>query len=361
MTRLMRNYSTVMTLTPVYSMGFSVGLMMGIQIVTGLMLGIHYVAKEEEAFAQIHSILMRDMDGGWALRYIHANGAGVMMLVLYAHIVRACWYGSMRKSGVWNLGVTIFILVSGVCFTGYSLVLGQMSLFGVVVISSFVTVIPVVGVQILEMIWGGKVVGTDTLQRFFGIHFVLPLLSLALVLGHLLELHRVNSTGEVEMVLSRNDRMKFHPLLLVRDVLIVGMLLMGYLCMVCFDAERLGNVDQYVEADPMVTPKEIAPEYYFLWVYGIVRAIPNKRLGVLFMVLGLLGLYGLVTGYIRWLTNSGLMGGFVYIRSLLLVLLLDAVLCSMVCLMVNHEESMYWLLLATVMGLLTSELEGSMS
>lgn len=191
-----RHYSTTILLTPSYSLGFCVSLFLIIQIVTGFTLASHYVPTCEQAFQVIHSNLMRDLDSGWFLRFLHANGAAFFFLALYLHMFRTLYHGSSYKTKVWVIGVLMYILLCAISFTGYSLVYGQMSLWAIVVICSLVTAIPFIGNDLLLFIWGGSVVSTNTLQRVFCVHFLLPFVLVALVLLHLLFLHEVNSTGE---------------------------------------------------------------------------------------------------------------------------------------------------------------------
>jgi len=346
-------------------------MFLGIQVVTGLFLSTGYVATSGFAFESIHSGIMRDLDSGWCLRSVHANGASFFMLCLYMHMFRCMWHGSPSRTRVWIVGVVMYILLSGCCFTGYSLVYGQMSLWAIVVICSLVTAVPYIGNDILYLIWGGSVVSEVTLRRIFCVHFLMPLILVALSLVHIWFLHGSNSSGEYPAVLSRRDRINFYPLLLVRDVAVFSLVLVVYSYYVFFAPDELGHPDNYVPANALVTPPEIAPEWYFLPVYAVVRAVPHKALGIVCMVLVFLSLANIFPGVghhgmlrsvapaigVRWWTGSGSPTPVSPLsRCLLFLLVLDVYLASKLCLMVNHSESLYWLLLATVIGFFGAEI-----
>lgn len=348
-----RSYSTTALLTPSYSLGFVAGCFLGLQLVTGFVLACHYQPSAECAFTSVDT-LMRDLDSGVILRSLHANGASVFFMALYGHMLRCLWHGSASSRViVWSLGVVIYLLLCGCCFTGYSLVYGQMSLWAIVVICSLVTAIPVVGVEILTLLWGGSVVSGATVNRFFGIHFILPLVLFVLVCLHLWQLHVVNSTGECALVLGRSDRVNFYPLLLVRDVAVGSLFLMVYGCYVYWDQDAFGHPDNYVPANPLVTPAFIAPEWYFLPFYGVIRAIPHKVLGIVVMFALVVSLLSLGDGSLRWLSGFASTS---MVRASMLVWLVDMTVCSYVCLCVNHAESLYWLLSASVLGVMVGEL-----
>lgn len=368
---LYRHYSTTAALTPAYSLGASTGMFLGIQIASGFFLATGYVPTSDSAFESIHSGIMRDLDSGWLLRSVHANGASLFMACLYMHMFRCLWHGSPSRSSIWLVGVVMYILLSAACFTGYSLVYGQMSLWAIVVICSLVTAIPFIGTDLLYLIWGGSVVSGVTLQRLFCIHFLIPLILAGLALLHVTLLHGINSSGEYPIVMSRRDRINMWPLILVRDVAVLSLILIVYCYFVFFSPDELGHPDNYVPANALVTPPEIAPEWYFLPVYAIVRAVPHKALGIVCMVLMFLSLANIFPGVghvgtfrsalsmygVRWWSGSGSPSPVSPLsRCLLLLLLLDVYLASKLCLMVNHSESLYWMLLATVIGMMGSEL-----
>lgn len=317
---------------------------------------------------------MRDLDSGWLLRHIHANGASFLFIMIYLHMFRTLYHGSPSKSTVWIIGIIMYILLCAISFTGYSLVYGQMSLWAIVVICSLVTAIPYIGNDILILIWGGSVVSTSTLQRVFCVHYILPLILILLSLLHLYFLHSINSTGELSIILIRSDRINFYPLLLIRDLFIGSLILLFYIYIIYFNSDILGHSDNYIPANPMVTPPEIMPEFYFLPFYAIIRAIPHKAFGIIIMIFILLSLTNFLPSFnyysylyfnnVRWWSGSNNASGFgslILSRSLLFVLILDIILSSKLCLMVNHFEAMYWLLLINILCLCSSELIKSSS
>lgn len=359
--RLWRSYSTTGLLTPMYSLGFCAGMCLGLQLTTGFVLACWYQPSAEMAFKSVDAI-QRELDAGCMLRSLHGNGASVFFMCVYAHMIRCLLHGSpVSRVSVWTVGVLIWLFLCGACFTGYSLVYGQMSLWAIVVICSLVTAVPVVGVKILELLWGGTVVSGVTVNRFFGIHFILPLALVCLVMVHLILLHLVNSTGECGLVLPRSDRVNFYPLLLGRDVAIVCIPAVILGACAFWDQDRFGHPDNYVMANPLVTPAFIAPEWYFLPFYGVIRAIPHKVLGIVVMAVLLVCLvsYG-VSGvrYSYWI-GGGFSGVSISLRYSVFVWLLDVCVLSYVCLEVNHAESLYWLLVASTLGLWCSEISSN--
>jgi ubiquinol-cytochrome c reductase cytochrome b subunit len=368
---LYRSYSTTVLLTPSYSLGFCTSMFLCIQLLSGFFLSTGYVPTSDFSFESIHSNILRDLDSGWCLRSVHANGASFFMLTVYMHMFRCLWHGSPSRSRIWLVGVIMYILLSGCCFTGYSLVYGQMSLWAIVVICSLVTAVPYVGTDLLHLIWGGSVVSGVTLHRVFCVHFILPFVLAVFSLMHIYFLHGINSSGEYPIVASRRDRINFYPLLLVRDLAIFSLVLVFYSYYVFFSSDELGHPDNYVPANALVTPPEIAPEWYFLPVYAVVRAVPHKALGVICMLLMFLSLANIFPGVghhgilrsflpafgVRWWVSSGSPSSVSPLsRSLLLLVVLDIYLSSKLCLLVNHSESLYWLLLSTVLGFAGSEL-----
>lgn len=293
------------------------------------------------------------------LRSLHANGASVFMMCVYVHMIRCMMHGSgASRVLVWTVGVAIYLMICGACFTGYSLVYGQMSLWAMVVICSLVTALPVVGIQILELLWGGSVVSGATVNRFFGIHFILPLVLVVLVLVHVGALHMVNSSGEATMLLSAGDRVSFYPLLLGRDVaIIVGpAMILGWYAF--FDQDAFGHPDNYCYSNALVTPALIAPEWYFLPFYAIIRAVPHKVLGIIIMALIVVSLFGMGTGGVRM--HQSILGGSSMmdcgVRMSVSIFVLEMTIGSIICLTVNHAESMYWVLCASMIGVCCSEL-----
>jgi len=371
-----RSYSTTILLTPAFSLGFCNSLFLVIQLLSGFTLATGYLPSSSSAFESIHGNIMRDLDSGWLLRSIHANGASLFMACLYMHMFRCLWHGSPSRTHVWLAGVLMYILLCACCFTGYSLVFGQMSLWAIVVICSLVTAVPLIGLDLLHLIWGGSVVSEVTLRRVYCVHFLLPFILAMISIIHIFFLHSTNSSGEYPTVLSRRDRINFYPLLLVRDAVIFSVVFISYSYFVYFAQDDMGHPDNYVVADALVTPPEIAPEWYFLPFYSIVRAIPHKAFGIVMMLFMIISLCNLTPGVgttgllsvvlplygVRWWSGSGSPSPISSLsRCLLIVLLVDVYLASRLCLLVNAAEALYWLLVITVIGFLGSELGRSSS
>ena len=347
-----RQYSTTILLSPSYSIGFCASMFIIIQIITGYILASNYIPSTTQAFNVIHNIIMRELDTGWLLRFNHINGCAFLFIVIYLHMYRCLYNNSIAKSSVWIVGIIMYILICGISFTGYSLVYGQMSLWAIVVICSLVTAIPLIGNQLLILIWGGSVVSSVTLQRIFCVHYILPLLLILFIIIHLYNLHNVNSTGDLYLISNRYDRINFYPLLLIRDLFIGSIVLIIYNIFVYYYSDLFGHSDNYVPANPLVTPSEIMPEFYLLPFYALIRAIPHKILGIIMMVLFLLSLTNLspLTS-VRMYNNIPILH-----QSLLFLLLLDLVIASELCLYINHYSSMYILLLLSMFSLLQHHL-----
>lgn len=271
-----------------YMWGFGsiLGLCLVIQLVTGIMLAMHYIPHVDLAFNSVEHI-MRDVNYGWVLRYFHANGASMFFFIVYLHIARGIYYGSYLKTMVWGVGVVLFIVMMATAFIGYVLPWGQMSLWGATVITNLVSAVPVIGNDIVQWIWGGFSVGNATLNRFFSFHYLLPFIIAALVIVHILALHEYGSSNPLG-ISANIDKIPFHPYYTIKDLLgfiIVGLVL-SYL--VSFAPNALGHPDNYIMANPLVTPPSIVPEWYFLFAYAILRSIPNKALGVVALLSSLL-------------------------------------------------------------------------
>lgn len=350
-----RSYSTTALLTPSYSLGFCALACFSLQLVGGFLLACHYSPTGSGAFLSVDSI-SRELDAGCILRSLHANGASLFSAAVLGHLLRCLYHGSaLTRPVVWSFGVSIYLMLCGCCFTGYSLVYGQMSLWAMVVICSLVTAVPVIGLDILSYLWGGLVVSGVTVNRFFCLHFILPLVLVVLVCAHLWFLHAVNSTGELGLVLTRLERVNFMPLLLVRDVAVGSLAFLALGLVSCWNADVFGHADNYVPANPLVTPALIAPEWYFLPFYAIVRAIPQKALGVVIMLLYVGSFFA--AGLSSYSVSLGMIG----LRTVLGLFLLDATVMSYCCLCVNHAETVYGLLVATVLGALTADIIGQSS
>lgn len=255
-----------------------------IQIVTGVTLAMHYNPSVLEAFDSIEHI-MRDVNNGWLIRYLHSNTASAFFFLVYLHIGRGMYYGSYKapRTLVWVLGTIIFILMVGTAFLGYVLPYGQMSLWGATVITNLISAIPWIGQDIVEFIWGGFSVNNATLNRFFSLHFVLPFVLAALVLMHLIALHETVGSSTPLGISGNYDRITFAPYYLFKDLITIFLFILVLSIFVFFMPNVLGDSENYIMANPMQTPPAIVPEWYLLPFYAILRSIPNKLLGVIAM------------------------------------------------------------------------------
>ena len=255
-----------------------------IQIITGVTLAMHYNPSVLEAFNSVEHI-MRDVNNGWLIRYLHSNTASAFFFLVYLHIGRGIYYGSYRapRTLVWTIGVIIFVLMMATGFLGYVLPYGQMSLWGATVITNLMSAIPWVGQDIVEFIWGGFSVNNATLNRFFALHFVLPFILAALALMHLIALHDSAGSGNPLGVSGNFDRLAFAPYYLFKDLITIFIFIVLLSVFVFFMPNVLGDSENYVVANPMQTPPAIVPEWYLLPFYAILRSIPNKLLGVIAM------------------------------------------------------------------------------
>ena len=262
-----------------------------IQIVTGVTLGMHYTPSVSEAFDSVEHI-MRDVNNGWLIRYLHSNTASAFFFLVYLHIGRGLYYGSYKapRTLVWTIGTVLFILMIATAFLGYVLPYGQMSLWGATVITNLMSAIPWVGQDIVEFIWGGFSVNNATLNRFFALHFVLPFALAALALMHLIALHDSSGSSNPLGVSGNYDRLPFSPYYIFKDLITIFLFIFILSTFVFFMPNVLGDSENYVMANPMQTPPAIVPEWYLLPFYAILRSIPNKLLGVIAMFSALLAL-----------------------------------------------------------------------
>ena len=256
------------------------------QIVTGLVLAMHYVAHVDHAFQSVEHI-MRDVNYGWLIRYVHANGSSMFFLAVYIHIFRALFYGSYKapREVIWIIGLLIYILMMATAFMGYVLPWGQMSFWGATVITNLFSAIPFIGESITTWLWGGYSIGNPTLNRFYSLHYLLPFLIFGLVVLHIWALHvpgNNNPTG-IDIKKDGSETMPFHPYMVMKDLLALLLFISVFLWFVFFAPNVLGHPDNYIEANPLVTPAHIVPEWYLLPFYAILRAIPSKLGGVIFM------------------------------------------------------------------------------
>jgi len=268
-----------------WNFGSLLGLCLGIQILTGLFLAIHYTANVEIAFNRVVHIC-RDVNYGWLLRTIHANGARIFFICIYLHIGRGIYYGSYNLKITWLVGVIILFIVIATAFLGYVLPWGQISFWGATVITNLVSAIPYLGTQIVQWIWGGFAIDNATLTRFFTLHFLLPFVIAALVIIHLLALHQTGSNNPIGT--NRNiDKIPFHPYFSFKDIVGFLIITIRLIILTLINPYILGDPDNFVPANPLVTPVHIKPEWYFLFAYAILRSIPNKLGGVIALVISI--------------------------------------------------------------------------
>lgn len=271
-----------------WNLGSLLGLCLVIQILSGLFLAMHYSSNIELAFNSVEHI-MRDVNAGWLIRYIHANGASFFFICLYLHIGKALYYGSYKSPRVlvWAVGVIIFILTIATAFMGYCLVYGQMSHWGATVITNLLSAIPFIGNDIVPFIWGGFSVSNPTIQRFFALHFLLPFILAALVCMHFMALH-VNGSSNPVGISGNMDRIPMHSYFVFKDLITVFLFILFFSLFVFYSPNTMGHADNYIPGNPMVTPPSIVPEWYLLPFYAILRSIPDKLGGVVAMFAALL-------------------------------------------------------------------------
>ena len=268
-----------------YTFGGILAVCLGIQIVTGIILAMHYVAHVDMAFASVEHI-MRDVNYGWLVRYMHSNGASMFFLAVYVHMFRGLYYGSYKapREVLWLLGCVIYLLMIITAFMGYVLPWGQMSFHGAVVITNLIGAIPVVGPAITTWLWGGFAVDDPTLNRFFSLHYLMPFMIAGVVGLHIWALHVPGNNNPTGVnVKSKEDTVPFHPYYTVKDGFAISVFLLMYAAFVFFNPNALGDAVNYVPANPLVTPAHIVPEWYLLPFYAILRAVPDKLMGVIFM------------------------------------------------------------------------------
>lgn len=290
--KMLIKYPTPKNLSYFWNFGSLAGIVLVIQLVSGIFLSMHYTGNVEHAFMSINYIL-KDVSNGWFIRYVHSNGASMFFLVVYIHTFRNLYYGSYRspRGMLWFIGVIILILLMGTAFLGYVLPWGQMSFWAATVITNFVTVVPFIGQDLLEWIWGGFTINNATLSRFYSLHYLLPFIVSALVFLHLIYLHDHGSNNPTGFYSSKIDNIYFYPYYYVKDLFGLIIFLFFFSVFIFFYPDLLGHSDNYVEANPFVTPSHIVPEWYFLPFYAMLRSIPNKTLGILAMFASLVILF----------------------------------------------------------------------
>jgi ubiquinol-cytochrome c reductase cytochrome b/c1 subunit len=294
-------YPTPRNLNYLWTFGGILSFMLGVQIITGVVLAMHYTANVDLAFKSVE-LIMRDVNYGWLLRYIHANGASMFFLAVYIHMFRGIYYGSYKapREVLWILGVIIYLLMMATGFMGYVLVWGQMSFWAATVITNLFSALPGIGEAIVTWLWGGYAVGNPTLNRFFSLHYLLPFLIAGVVVLHVWALHVVgqNNPAGIEPQGSK-DTVPFTPYATVKDSFAIAVFCILFAWFIFYIPGYLGHADNYIPANPAVTPAEIVPEWYYLPFYAILRSIPNKLLGVI-------ALFGsiLILAFLPWLDTS---------------------------------------------------------
>ncbi len=282
------SYPTPRNLNALWTFGGILAMMLVVQIVTGIVLAMHYAAESHVAFLSVESI-MRDVNWGWLIRYLHANGASMFFIAVYIHIFRGLYYGSYKapREILWILGVIIYLLMMAAAFMGYVLPWGQMSFWGATVITNFFTALPIVGQPIQTLLIGGFSVDNATLNRFFSLHYLLPFVIAGCVVLHLWALHHAGQNNPVGILIPKDrqkkDMLPFHPYFTVKDGFAIILFLILFSVFVFYQPNALGHADNYIPANPLQTPAHIVPEWYMLPFYAILRAIPDKFGGVVAM------------------------------------------------------------------------------
>ena len=296
------DYPTPKNLNYWWTFGGILTFFLIIQIITGLVLAMHYVAHADLAFGSVEHI-MRDVNYGWLIRYLHANGSSMFFLAVYIHIFRALFYGSYKapREMIWIIGMFIYLLMMATAFMGYVLPWGQMSFWAATVITNLFSAIPLVGESITSWLWGGYAVGSPTLTRFFSLHYLMPFLIFGLVILHIWALHIPGNNNPVGIDIRKpsKETVPFHPYIVIKDFYALLIFLIIFSGFVFFVPNVLGHPDNYIEANPMVTPSHIVPEWYLLPFYAILRSVPDKLGGVVVMFAAVF-----ILMFLPWLDTS---------------------------------------------------------
>ncbi len=289
----LHEYPTPKNLSYWWNFGSLAGIVLVLMILTGVFLAMHYTPHTAFAFESVERI-MRDVNYGWLVRYMHMNGGSAFFIIVYIHIFRGLYYGSYKapRELLWILGVVILLLMMATAFMGYVLPWGQMSFWGATVITNLFSAIPLIGDSVVTWLWGGFSVDNPTLNRFFALHYLLPFAIVGAVVLHLVALHRFGSSNPLGIdVKGPQDSIPFHPYYTAKDAFGLGIFLILFAGVVFFAPNLFGEPDNYIPANPLVTPPHIVPEWYFLPYYAILRAIPDKLLGVIAMFGSILVLF----------------------------------------------------------------------
>uniref|UniRef100_A0AAU6QE72 Cytochrome b n=1 Tax=Sperchon placodermus TaxID=3136837 RepID=A0AAU6QE72_9ACAR len=289
-TKILKN-SILMLPTPsnisyMWNFGSLLGINLMIQIISGILLSMHYSPETSLAFESVIHI-NRDVNMGWLLRMAHMNGASMFFILIYSHISRGMMFSSFKKKETWISGTMIILILMGTAFMGYVLPWGQMSFWGATVITNLLSAIPFVGEEIVKWIWGGFSVSNATLNRFYSIHFLLPFIMSAMIIIHIMTLHEMGSSNPTGLK-NQNDKIMFHPFFSWKDMTAPIIIVYLYLFMIMMNPNLLGDPENYNPANPMLTPIHIQPEWYFLFAYAILRSIPNKLGGVIALAMSIL-------------------------------------------------------------------------
>jgi ubiquinol-cytochrome c reductase cytochrome b subunit len=297
----LHEYPTPKNLNYWWNFGSLAGIVLGIMIVSGIVLAMNYTAHVDYAFDSVERI-MRDVNFGWLIRYIHMNGASFFFIVVYIHMFRGLYYGSYKapREILWILGVVIMLLMMATAFMGYVLPWGQMSFWGATVITNLFSALPVIGEYIVTWLWGGFGVDNPTLNRFFSLHYLLPFAIAGVVILHLAALHQHGSNNPLGIdIKKKGDTIPFHPYYTIKDLFGLGVFLTIFVAVIAYAPNYMGHPDNYIPANSLVTPSHIVPEWYFLPFYAILRAVPDKLFGVLAMFAAIAVLFVL-----PWLDRS---------------------------------------------------------
>ena len=298
----LRSYPTPKNLNYWWTFGGILTFCLITQIITGIILAMHYIAHADLAFESVEHI-MRDVNYGWLIRYVHANGASMFFLAVYIHIFRSLYYGSYKapREVIWIIGMIIYFLMMMTAFMGYVLPWGQMSFWGATVITNLFSAIPFFGESITNWLWGGFAVDNPTLTRFFSLHYLLPFLIFGLVILHIWALHVPGNNNPIGIDIKKpsNDTVPFHPYIVIKDLFALLIFLLIFAFFVFYSPNILGHADNYIEANPLVTPAHIVPEWYLLPFYAILRSVPDKLFGVIAMFLAIF-----VLVILPWLDTS---------------------------------------------------------
>ena len=296
------DYPTPKNLNYWWTFGGILTFFLIIQIITGIVLAMHYVAHADLAFGSVEHI-MRNVNYGWLIRYLHANGSSMFFLAVYIHIFRALFYGSYKapREMIWIIGMLIYLLMMATAFMGYVLPWGQMSFWAATVITNLFSAIPLVGESITSWLWGGYAVGSPTLTRFFSLHYLMPFLIFGLVILHIWALHIPGNNNPVGIDIKKpsKETVPFHPYIVIKDFYALLIFLIIFSGFVFFVPNVLGHPDNYIEANPMVTPSHIVPEWYLLPFYAILRSVPDKLGGVVVMFAAVF-----ILMFLPWLDTS---------------------------------------------------------